>query len=61
MITYPDDPRTMVNFPDRTEKDLGSRNVSLKGYLHYQPAETNTSIREGWFTGTIRTRKCGCR
>jgi hypothetical protein len=30
--------------------DLGSREVLYKGdYLHYQQAETNTSIREGWF------------
>lgn len=50
VLTYPDDPRQMVNFPDRTEKDLGSRERLYEGgYLHYQPAETNTSIREGWF------------
>ena len=50
VITYPEDPRTMVNFPDRMEKDLGSRaRLYEGGYLHYQPAETNTSIREGWF------------
>lgn len=29
---------------------MGSREVLYKGdYLHYQQAETNTSIREGWF------------
>lgn len=35
---------------DMTGADLGSRG-KLKGakYLHYYPAETNTSIRHGWF------------
>ena len=33
-----------------TDKDLGSREQLYKAkYLHYQQAETNTSIREGWF------------
>ena len=33
-----------------TDTDLGSREVLYKAkYLHYQQAETNTSIREGWF------------
>lgn len=50
VITYPDDPDTTLYFPDRTEYDLGSREMLYKGkYLHYQQAETNTSIREGWF------------
>lgn len=50
VITYPDNPDTTSIFPDRTEKDLGSREKLYQAqYLHYQPAETNTSIREGWF------------
>lgn len=33
-----------------TDEDLGSRTQLCKAkYLHYQQAETNTSIREGWF------------
>ena len=50
VITYPDDPDTTSYFPDRTEYDLGSREMLYQAkYLHYQQAETNTSIREGWF------------
>lgn len=50
VITYPADPDTMTVFPDRTLADLGSREVLRQGgFLHYQQAETNTSIREGWF------------
>lgn len=50
VITYPDNPDTTSHFPDRMEDDLGSREVLFQGkYLHYQQAETNTSIREGWF------------
>lgn len=50
VITYPENPDTTAYFPDLTDLDLGSREVLYKGdYLHYQQAETNTSIREGWF------------
>jgi len=50
VIPYPVDPNTANNFPDLTEQSLGSREDLYKGkYLHYQQAETNTSIREGWF------------
>ncbi|MDR0422477.1 MAG: alpha-L-fucosidase [Proteiniphilum sp.] len=50
VITYPVDPNTASDFSDLTETDLGSREVLYRGkYLHYQQAETNTSIREGWF------------
>lgn len=50
VIPYPEDPNTANNFPDMTQEDLGSRAELYKGrYLHYQQAETNTSIREGWF------------
>jgi len=50
VIPYPENPNTANNFPDLTEESLGSRDDLYKGkYLHYQQAETNTSIREGWF------------
>ena len=50
VIPYQDNPNTMTQFSDLTDRDLGSREQLYKGnYLHYQQAETNTSIREGWF------------
>lgn len=50
IIPYPQDPDTATVFPDMTDVDLGSREQLYKAkYLHYQQAETNTSIREGWF------------
>lgn len=50
IIGYQDDPHQMNHFEDLTDEDLGSREQLYKAkYLHYQPAETNTSIREGWF------------
>lgn len=50
VIPYTMNPDTATHFSDLTEIDLGSREQLYKGkYLHYQPAETNTSIREGWF------------
>lgn len=50
VIPFPENPDTTSSFPDLTQNDLGSRKA-LAGakYLHYQQAETNTSIREGWF------------
>ena len=50
IIPYKEDPRQMNHFSDLTAKALGERAQLAKGrYLHYQMAETNTSIREGWF------------
>jgi len=50
VIPYESNPETMNSFADITAKDIGSREKLYKAkYLHYQPAETNTSIREGWF------------
>jgi alpha-L-fucosidase len=50
VLPYSADPDTAAHFPDMTAKDLGSDNELYKAkYLHYQQAETNTSIREGWF------------
>lgn len=50
VIPYMEDPAGMNNFPDLTDSSLGSRDDLYKAkFLHYQQAETNTSIREGWF------------
>ena len=50
VIPYPENPDTMNSFPDLRKEDLGSREKLFEAkYLRYQPAETNTSIREGWF------------
>ena len=50
VVTYSENPDTTSNFPDMTDNDLGSREALYRGkFLHYQQAETNTSIREGWF------------
>ena len=50
VIPYVTDPDTMQHFSDMRDADLGSRAQLLPArYLHYQPAETNTSIRAGWF------------
>ena len=50
VIPYTMNPDTANHFFDLTDIDLASREQLYKGkYLHYQPAETNTSIREGWF------------
>jgi len=50
VIPYQKDPNSLNSFADITAKDIGSREKLYKAkYLHYQQAETNTSIREGWF------------
>lgn len=53
VITYSENPDTMVSYYDIMEQDLGSRDIltsTPKPYwLHYQPSETDTSIRGGWF------------
>ena len=49
IIPFEEDPNVMIKFTDLTG-ELGSREHLYEGnYLHYLPAETNTSIREGWF------------
>ena len=52
IAAYTEDPRVTDNFRD-LYGDLGTRQVLLEKekpyYLHYEPAETNTSIRAGWF------------
>jgi alpha-L-fucosidase len=51
-VTYKENPDSSDQFMDMYG-DLGTRDVYFSKqkpfYLHYQPAETNTSIREGWF------------
>lgn len=50
VIPYLEDPAALNRFGDLTAESLGSREDLYKGkFLHYQQAETNTSIREGWF------------
>ncbi|QTE24042.1 alpha-L-fucosidase [Polaribacter cellanae] len=50
VIPYENNPHAMNSFADITGKDIGSREKLYKAkFLHYQQAETNTSIREGWF------------
>jgi alpha-L-fucosidase len=50
VIPYKEDPNQMNRFADITAESVGSRKELYEGnYLHYQFAETNTSIREGWF------------
>ena len=53
VIPYAQDPETMNMFDDLTDADLGSRERLLAHprpfWLHYQPAETDVSIRNGWF------------
>ena len=50
VVAYDGNPDTMTVFRDMTDADLGSRTrLAQSPYIHYQQAETNTSIREGWF------------
>lgn len=50
VVGYEFDPDTANVFHDMTAQDLGSLEALSKAkYLHYQPAETDVSIREGWF------------
>ncbi len=50
VVGYEFNPDTANVFHDMTGADLGSLDVLGKSkYLHYQPAETDVSIREGWF------------
>lgn len=50
VVAYPEKPSQGMPYPDLTDDDLGSRDrLYASRYICYQPAETNTSIREGWF------------
>ncbi|SHI56587.1 alpha-L-fucosidase [Arenibacter nanhaiticus] len=49
VVPFDQDPHHMNLFPD-LHGDIGSREkLTNAKYLHYLPAETDTSIREGWF------------
>ncbi|MEN7551474.1 discoidin domain-containing protein [Rapidithrix thailandica] len=49
VIPFPNKPEE-GNWPDMTQEDLGSDAKVKEGkYLYWYPAETNTSIRHGWF------------
>ncbi|NKI25449.1 alpha-1,3/4-fucosidase [Arenibacter sp. 6A1] len=50
VIPYLEDPANLNRFDDITAEDIGSREKLYDAkFLHYQQAEINTSIREGWF------------
>lgn len=50
IIPYQENPNKMNSFGDHKAQMIGGREQLYQGkYLHYQMAETNTSIREGWF------------
>jgi len=50
VIPYSTDPTRLDRFEDITADSVGYRKQLLQArFLHYQPAETNTSIRDGWF------------
>ncbi|QTD38741.1 alpha-L-fucosidase [Polaribacter batillariae] len=58
VIPYQKNPLEMNSFADITGKDIGSREKLYDAnFLHYQQAETNTSIREGWFYRDEDTQK----
>ncbi len=58
VIPYMENPDIAANFPDMTAEDIGSRSQLNKArFLHYQQAETNTSIREGWFYRDDKSQK----
>lgn len=58
VIPYEGDPETMSVFGDITGDSIGMRSqLYAAKYLHYQPAEINTSIREGWFYRDEETQK----
>lgn len=50
VVPYQANPDTLNHFDDMTDDDLASREkLYAARYLHYQPAETDVSIRNGWF------------
>ena len=50
VLPYVEHPDSMRQFPDMMAEDIAGRKKLLNAkFLHYQQAETNTSIREGWF------------
>lgn len=58
VIPYMENPDTLNHFNDMTAPDLGSRDRLMNArYLHYQPAETDVSIRDGWFYRDEETQR----
>lgn len=50
VVPYMANPDTLTWYSDMMADPLGGREQLCKGkYLHYQPAETDVSIRDGWF------------
>ncbi len=50
VVPYMENPDTLSQFKDMMDTPLAGREELIKGkWLHYQPAEVNTSIRDGWF------------
>lgn len=50
VVPYMANPDTLTWFSDMMADPLGGREQLCEGkYLHYQPAETDVSIRDGWF------------
>lgn len=50
VVPYMANPDTLTWYSDMMADPLGGREQLYEGkYLHYQPAETDVSIRDGWF------------
>lgn len=50
VVPYMANPDTLTWYSDMMADQLGGREQLCDGkYLHYQPAETDVSIRDGWF------------
>lgn len=50
VVPYMANPDTLTWYSDMMADQLGGREQLCEGkYLHYQPAETDVSIRDGWF------------
>lgn len=50
VVSYMANPDTLTWYSDMMADPLGGREQLCEGkYLHYQPAETDVSIRDGWF------------
>lgn len=50
VVPYTANPDTLTWYSDMMADPLGGREQLCEGkYLHYQPAETDVSIRDGWF------------
>ena len=50
VVPYMANPDTLIWYSDMMADPLGGREQLYEGrFLHYQPAETDVSIRDGWF------------